>query len=245
MQDRIITEELVEAYSKALQEYSKSTRERYYRDAVSFFLYTRGSEVDQEVCQQYEEMLKSKYSLGSINLILNGLNTFFGFAGWNELRFRLPKYRSRKGLCREQLTFGEYKRLLAEASRLGDQRLFLLMQVLCTLRLKVSEHTLITREALDQGYFILRRKGSIRGLFIPHDLKTMLMEYCERERISSGPVFRTANGGIYHRSNIHKDMKQLCQGAQVKADKVTPQQLLNLAVSEPVVQFVPEDKNVV
>lgn len=246
MQQRILTEDLIESYTEALQaRYSKSTKERYLRDVMNFYRYTQGREVNREVCMQYENELKSKYSAGSVHTILSGLNRFFVFAGWDEMKICIPKLQPVEGLCRMRLTLKEYQRLLIEAERMGDRRLSLLMQTLCTLQLKVSEHPLITREVLEQGYFVLSRKGSRRILYVPPGLKMKLIKYCQQEQIVNGPVFRTTNGGIYHRSNIHKDMKQLCQRAQVEAYKVTPQQLLNLSVSEPVVQIMLGDKNVI
>lgn len=246
MQHRILTVELIDSFAESLKkEYSESTQERYRRDVINFFHHVRNREITQEVCTEYEEALKSRYSAGSIITILNGLNTFFGFAGWNECKIQVPKLQPVEGLCKSRLTVAEYMRLLTEAERMGDQRLSLLMQTLCTLQLRVSEHPLITREAVEQGYIVLPRKGSRRVLYIPSDLKLKLLEYCQWKQIARGPVFRTSHGGTYHRSNIHKAMKQLCRGAGVDADKVNPQQLLNLAVTELVVQIIPEDKNAI
>lgn len=246
MHHRILTKELIEAYADSLEtEYRKSTQERYKRDIINFFRYARNREITQELCEQYEETLKSKYSAGSINTILNGLNTFFSFAGWEELKIHIPKLQPVEGMCKSRLSFKEYERLLAEAERIGARRLSLLMQTLCTLQLRVSEHPLVTAEALEQGYFVLIRKGSKRVLYIPPELKMKLSQYCQRNQIKKGPVFRTSNGGIYHRSNIHKDMKQLCEGAHVEAYKVNPQQLLNLSVSDSVVQIILGDQHVI
>lgn len=67
------------------------------------------------------------------------------------------------------------------------------------------------------------------------------MEYCQKEQMISRLVFLASRDGIYHRSSIHKDMKRLCQGASVRADIVIPQQRLDLAASESVVQILLTD----
>ena len=74
-------------------------------------------------------------------------------------------------------------------------------------------------------------------MFIPEYLNKRLSVYCKSNNITSGPIFVTAGGKLYSRSAIHKNMKQLCEGAGVSKEKVSPQQLLNLSEMEQVIQY--------
>ncbi len=238
MQPKVMTAELMEGFLEELDKgmYSLSTLERYRRDVQGFYRFAgeQCQAVDRETCGRYLEMLKTRYKTSSINSILNGLNKFFVFAGWEELRFTLLKFRYTPGSCTEELTMREYARLLAEAERHQDRRLSLLMQTICTMNITVSEHKLVTREALERGYIVVNRRGSRRALYFPRGLGKRLMEYCRTEYILNGPVFITAGGKAYDRSNIHKDMKQLCASIGVPPSKVNTRRLLHLTAGEPV-----------
>ncbi len=238
MQPRVMTEELIEEFLDDLQKgtYSRSTLERYRRDVLDFYQFAAAKcrTVDPAVCSLYLEMLKKRYKVSSINSILNGLNKFFKFTGWEELRFTLLKFRYEPGSGGEGLSLREYERLLAEAERHQDRRLSLLMQTICTMAITVSEHRLVTREALERGYIVVNRRGGQRAVYFPGGLGNRLMEYCRMKYILSGPVFVTAGGKAYDRSNIHKDLKQLCASVGVPPSKVSTRRLLHLSAVEPV-----------
>ncbi|MCD7999191.1 MAG: phage integrase N-terminal SAM-like domain-containing protein [Clostridiales bacterium] len=238
MQERIVTEELIEQFMNSMKEknYKEATQKHYYRDTMDFCSFMAGGTVDQESCRGYQENLEKKYKVSSVNVILNGLNTFFEYTGWLDLKYKLVKRSTEKERSSEQLTINEYRRLLDEAERKDDRRLFLLMQSLCLLQLRVSEHQLITLEALKQGYLVVVRKDSRRIVFIPEYLNKKLLAYCKDLEIMSGPIFVTNGGKLYSRSAIHKNMKQLCEGAGVPEKKVSPQQLLKFSAMEQVLQ---------
>lgn len=239
MQERRVTEELIEQFLSSMKEkkYKEATQKHYYRDAMDFCCFMAGAAVDEAACRRYQEYLEKRYKVSSVNVILNGLNTFFEYTGWTDLKYRLVKRSTEMEMASEQLTINDYRKLLEEAKRKDDRRLFLLMQALCVLQLRVSEHQLITCEALQQGFIVVTRKESHRIVFIPEYLNKRLSVYCKSNNIISGPIFVTAGGKLYSRSAIHKNMKQLCEGAGVSKEKVSPQQLLNLSEMEQVIQY--------
>lgn len=245
MQERIVTEELIEQFMNSMKEknYREATQKHYYRDTMDFCSFMAGRTVHQGACRRYQENLEKKYKVSSVNVILNGLNTFFEYTGWTDLKYKLVKRSTEIERSSEQLTINEYRRLLEEAKRKEDRRLFLLMQSLCILQLRVSEHQLITWEALKQGFCVVTRKDSRRIVFIPEYLSKNLLAYCKDQKIMSGPIFVTTGGKLYSRSAIHKNMKQLCEGAGVPEGKVSPQQLLKFSAMEQVLQFSMGNKN--
>ena len=84
----------------------------------------------------------------------------------------------------------------------------------------ISELPCITWEAVQSGKAVIRLKGKTRVIILPQKLREKLTDYCAKEQITSGPVFRTRTGRPIHRSNIWSDMKQLCRCALVDESMV-------------------------
>ena len=94
--------------------------------------------------------------------------------------------------------------------------------------IRISELPCITWEAVQSGKAVIRLKGKTRVIILPQKLREKLTDYCAKEQITSGPVFRTRTGRPIHRSNIWSDMKQLCRKAGVDERKVFPHNLRHL-----------------
>ena len=71
-------------------------------------------------------------------------------------------------------------------------------------------------------------KGKKRTVFLPGALSRALQEYCREHGIKEGVVFRTKNRKPLDRSNIWRDMKNLCCSAGVEPEKVFPHNLRHL-----------------
>ena len=65
-------------------------------------------------------------------------------------------------------------------------------------------------------------------MFLPDKLRKMLLDYCRRKGISSGPVFVTRYGNPLNRCNIWAEMKALCASAGVESTKCFPHNLRHL-----------------
>ena len=63
---------------------------------------------------------------------------------------------------------------------------------------------------------------------MPGKLKTKLLNYTKSRGISSGTVFVTRSGKAVDRSNIWREMKELCKDAGVSPNKVFPHNLRHL-----------------
>lgn len=93
---------------------------------------------------------------------------------------------------------------------------------------RVSELKFITVEAVKSGQAIVSNKGKTRSVFIVRNLQNKLMHYIKEIGITTGIVFRTSKGNPISRSNIWKDMKNLCTQANVNPNKVFPHNLRHL-----------------
>lgn len=231
MDKRIIITEMVNGYIECLkeEERSKNTMEKYRRDIVKFMAYSDGREVTKDLTVAYKEHIKERYEPTSVNSMLAAVNSFFSFMGWNDCRVKRLRIQ-RKVFCNEsrELSKAEYERLLKASSSAGQERINLIVQTICGTGIRVSELPFITVEAVGRGRAVVDCKGKVRLVFIPGKLQKLLVRYIHRQGIKSGSVFVTRTGKSVSRSSIWKDMKALCQAADVSPEKVFPHNLRHL-----------------
>ena len=128
----------------------------------------------------------------------------------------------------KELTKAEYLRLVNSAKEKKNERLSLILQTICGTGIRVSELQFITVEAVKHGFAKVNCKGKSRTVFIVKTLQKKLLKYVNRHHINSGSVFITKTGKPINRTNIWREMKQLCRDANVNPSKVFPHNLRHL-----------------
>ena len=222
---RKITNKMIEEFRIFLYEEEKSdnTIEKYMRDVSFFSKWLRGRELDKSVVLTYKKELCEKYAPKSVNSMLSSINALFVFMGWHELKVKILKMQRQIFVDKEkELTKAEYERLLTAAKSKNNERLYYLMQTICSTGIRISELRYITCEAIKHGQAVINCKGKLRKVFLPKELCKMLREYIKRQNIKSGSVFITRNGKPLDRSAVWKMLKDLCESANVSKDKVFP-----------------------
>ena len=126
------------------------------------------------------------------------------------------------------MTKEEYIRLIRAAGSEGNERLSLVIQTICGTGIRVSELQFITVEAVKRGEAVVSCKGKTRTIFIVSALRKKLLKYAKKRHIQSGMIFITKSGNALNRSNIWREMKNLCEQAGVSPDKVYPHNLRHL-----------------
>ena len=171
----------------------------------------------------------TSHAPATVNSILAVVNGFFRFMGWKDIAVKLLKIQ--KALfCdeRRELTRTEYARLVSAAQKVGNERLSLVMQTICATGTRVSELRFITVEAVTTGRAEICNKGKRRTVFLPGRLRRLLRKYLQKQKKTAGAVFTTRTGRPLDRSNIWRDMKALCESADVEPGKVFPLNLRHL-----------------
>ncbi len=226
-----ITKKLIETFKKYLvnEEKSEATLEKYIRDVSAFSGWLEGATVSKERVLEYKARLVEEYMPASVNSILSSLNSFFAFNEWYDCRVKALKIQKQIFASKEkELTKAEYERLLDAAKSKKNERLYLLMQTICSTGIRVSELRFIDMNAIQSGTANINCKGKLRQVFLPKELCKKLTKYAKEQKITSGPVFISKNGKPLDRSNIWADMKKLCVAAGVSKEKVFPHNLRHL-----------------
>ena len=231
MKGRIITAKTVAEFKEhlILEERSEITIEKYIRDVKAFSAYTQNSDITKETVIAYKKHLQENYAVRSVNSMLASINSLFAFLGWHDLKVKSLKLQQQV-FCPEdkELTKAEYTRLCRTAERKHNERLNLILQTICGTGIRVSELQFITVEAVKQGEAVVNCKAKTRSVFIVKELKQKLLCYAAEQGIKSGMIFVTRSGKPISRTNIWREMKALCEEANVNPQKVFPHNLRHL-----------------
>ena len=84
------------------------------------------------------------------------------------------------------------------------------------------------RDSVTTGRAEICNKGKHRTVFLPGRLRRLLRKYLQKQKKTAGAVFTTRTGRPLDRSNIWRDMKALCESADVEPSKVFPHNLRHL-----------------
>ncbi len=230
MNERYLTENLIRQFAAYLiqEEKSKVTIEKYLRDTRAFAVFADGQAVNKEVTISYKHHLQERgYAIRSINSMLASVNALLRFLGWNDCKAKSLR-QQRSAYCPEEkeLTRTEYLRLLKAAQ--PKPQLKLLMETICATGIRVSELKYFTVEALSRNEITISCKSKTRTILVPGKLKNKLLGFAKKNKIHSGPIFRSASGKHLDRSWIWAQMKKLCELAGVLASKVFPHNLRKL-----------------
>lgn len=228
----VMEQGLLELFQSRLLEDEKSeaTLQKYMRDVRAFFNYVgEGGTVAKEIVVRYKQHLIQKYAVVSANSMLAAVNRFCKEMGWFDcvvkaFRVQREAFRPKE----KELSKTEYLRLLTAAKRRGNQRLYLLMETICSTGIRVSELRFVTVEALAMGKAIVSLKGKTRTVMLPAALRRELKSYVKAAKIKTGSIFVTRSGKPMDRSNILHAMKALCKEAKVEKQKVFPHNLRHL-----------------
>ena len=228
---RKITTEIIKSFNDYLinEEKAVATVNKYLHDVGEFQMWLGAQELCKTAVLAYKSYLCERYAPASVNAALSSLNRFFNFLEWYDLRVKNLKIQKQIFASTDkELTKAEYDRLLQAAKQKKNERLYLLMQTICSTGIRVSEVRYVTVEAVAHGVAEINCKGKRRQVFLPKQLCQILKQYIKEQKIKSGAVFVTKNGNPLDRSNIWSDMKKLCKAANVSEKKVFPHNLRHL-----------------
>ena len=235
MNNHILTLKKIDAYTQYLhaEERAAATIEKYSHDILAFAAWLEDKPVTKEIVAQWKERLltEENCSPATVNAKLSALHGLLRFLGWEECKVKFVKVQKRtfRDASRD-LSRDEYQRLVDTARRLGRERLVLLLETICATGIRVSEVKYITVEAVRDERTDVSLKGKIRPILLPAKLCRKLKKYAQKQKIVSGEIFLSENGGgkSLSRTRIWREMKRICKEAGVEPSKVFPHNLRHL-----------------
>lgn len=228
---KTIREETIEAFKDEMyfNEKSEATVSKYVGIIQRLAEFLEGEEVTKSSILRYRDKLQETLKPQTVNGALSAINAFLEFCGWQEAQVKLLKVQRQAFLDEErELSDAEYRRLLSAAKERGNERLYLLMMVVCGTGIRISELKYITVEAAERGRAEIHMKGKSRVVILQKGLRKKLIQYSKKYSIFQGIIFRTKTGKPIDRSNICHEMKKLCEAAEVEPRKVFPHNLRHL-----------------
>ena len=228
---RRLNNKYIRNFEQFLRENEKScnTIGKYMRDIRFFSEWLKDNSVDKQRVIEYKGKLCKEYAPKSVNSMLSSLNSLFAFLGWNELKVKTLKIQQQLFVSQEkELSKAEYEKLLGAAKRKNNDKMYYLMQTICSTGLRISELEYITCDAIEREQAVINCKGKIRRVILPKKLCEILKCYMMKNNIKCGPVFITKNGKPLERSAVWKMLKNLCKIAGVSPEKVFPHNFRHL-----------------
>ncbi|MBR0092848.1 MAG: site-specific integrase, partial [Lachnospiraceae bacterium] len=150
------------------EERTKNTIDKYKRDVRRLEKWLSGRSITKELMIAYKEhLLETGKSLNSINSYIVSANKFLVIMGWGDLKVKVYKIQQETVQPEEkQLTLKDYKKLLMVAKRLGNEFLYLILEVLASTGMRISELRFLTAEAVREGVVVVNNKGKIRRILL-------------------------------------------------------------------------------
>ena len=211
------------------QEKSRATIEKYTRAVENFAQWLKNETVEKSSVIAFKQHLKQHHAPAGVNGILAGINGFLKYMAWDDCVVKPLKVQRRVFASPDrELNRNEYERLLQAANGKGDDRLALLLQLMASTGIRVSEIRYVTVESLLTGCVCIDLKGKVRTVLMPKKLCRKLKEYQRACGIQHGPLFLNQKGRCLDRKVIWAQMKKLCNIAGVLPGKVFPHNLRHL-----------------
>lgn len=231
MDTEAVKQDWLKRFRKHLAENEKSeaTIDKYQREAKLLLDYMEIHALSKAGVIEYREMLRKSYQAKTVNVKLAAIHSFLEFIDKPEWKVKFLKVQRRafEDESRE-LTETDYKELLKTAKDRKKNRLYYIILTLGGTGIRISELKYITLEAVKKGRAEIDMKGKSRLILIPKYLKEELLKFASQNQIKSGYLFQSRNGKPLDRSNLWRELKQLCGEAFVNPDKVFPHNFRHL-----------------
>ncbi|MFR3791028.1 MAG: hypothetical protein ACLTWO_03740 [Blautia massiliensis (ex Durand et al. 2017)] len=228
--DEILPGRSINDFLKTQQNWRNDTAQKYRRYLYELrdYMAAHGPASPRTIWQWQVDLQERGYQDSSINLRTVAANHYFRWCGCFNLV--APLYHSQPPDTPE-MTRNEYLRLLRAARQVGHHRTYLLIKLFALTDLPVQCIGQITAELVrtpHSTYFFRDEKVSWH---CPDSFRTELLKYIEEQHIVTGPIFTNRTGSIIERSQIWKDIRELCCVAGVPDEKGNPRALRKLCRS--------------
>lgn len=212
-------QEKLAAYIEAqtLLERSPSTTSKYQRDIQHFidFLPEQPDILKSHVLAYKDALCQGQYKTSSINNFITIVNTFLKWCQLSDLRVREIKTQQKSSLP-NVVNESDVSRLLRYAHKQGKTEIALIIKIIITCGIRISELESFTVFNIQGFSFTTYNKGKEREIILTQELARELRHYCKDKGLREGKIFQISY------STILRHMKQVASAAKVSLDRVHP-----------------------
>ena len=198
------------------------TQKRYEHDVKMFADFLGERKISQKILDEYKAAKLEKYSAATVKTILFGLNKYLEFIGCDLRINNKDLIAHREKTPDELLTMDEYLQVLRAVKSYQDDRLYAIVETICSAGLKYSELKYLTVEAIEAGLLVLPygvRKN--RNVYLPKNLCADLRKFCADNGVYRGSVFLTKRGNFPDRGNMTGVIREACKNTGIDQKKLS------------------------
>ncbi|HAO61567.1 MAG TPA: hypothetical protein DCQ90_06525 [Erysipelotrichaceae bacterium] len=205
------------------QEKSDRTLAKYRNNINGFIEFIQHDEdiTKDDVLSFKKSLTSGEYKPATINSYIVVVNKFIRWCGEDNLSVKKLKQQQKSSL-EDVVSPNEYKRLLRFAKQLGYEDIYLIMKIIASSGIRISELDYFTVENVKKFYIHVRNKGKDRDIILIQDLARELRKYCRDRHIVTGRIFQ------FHQRTVRKRMKKVAGAARVNLSKVHPHSFRHL-----------------
>lgn len=184
-------------------------------------------ELNKEAVLAYKKYLLSlkdsgKLKIPTINLNINGLNSFLDFLNLSGFRLKTENLKGNTTLD-NMIDDLDYLKLIEAADKFQDEEIKLIMQTLTETGIRIGELKYFTVEAVSNNYKIpVTNKGKTRDIIIPDRIKNSLLDYIKENEINHGYIFRAKRNKEkpVNEMYVWRKLQKLAEVAGIDKEKV-------------------------
>ena len=209
-----------------LNEYAANSIRGYISD-IALVLDFLGSEhltFNKESLLTWKAMQKDVLKPATINRKIAALNKFFDYLDSPELHLKQVQVQE-SGFTENALSKQELDCLLNVAVHAGKLRISMIILILASTGIRIGELSFFTVEAVKTGIVSVNNKKKERPIVLSYSLQDVILDYCQRNNVTSGCIFVNKEQFPLSRTYISTEMKRLAQSAGISQDKVHPHNL--------------------
>lgn len=209
------------------QEKADRTLSKYRADVIKFLEFiNHDNQITKDDVLSFKKHISSgQYKPRSINSYIVAVNKFLKWCGNENLKVKKLKMQQRNSID-DIISFSDYKRLLRFAKKLGHEDIYMIMKIIATTGIRISELKFFTVDEIKSFYIHVRNKGKDRDIILTQELARELRKYCRDHRIKDGRIFDLSDVAIWRK------MKKIAGTARVNKDKVHAHSFRHLFAKE-------------
>ncbi len=171
---------------------------------------------------EYREYIIKKYKPRTVNQIICAINSYLEF-----IKADIPKLKqvrvSQTSYLENVISEADYIYLLGKLKADGYELFYLIIKLMATTGMRVSEVRLVSCEDIRMGYSDVVSKGNrLRRVWIPNIIRNEILAYLNTTKRSRGYVFISSRGNVITDSGIRTQLKYFASKYNIRPEVMHP-----------------------